>query len=587
MTTHDNFLNPSPKNPSEQDTNLSSQSVTTPQVSAETPVYKVKQRGTLRRRLLMTVLPTTLIPLLVASAIGINITQRQAEEEKLIEIEQQAILSREMANKFLQDALDIKYQLEANPLVIEAIESGTEQVQSQGLLNKNIEQVEQQFASNKLLTPNQTLNNYLKAMTKTQDIAEVILTEENGFNIAYSSPSSDFVQSDEEWWQIGREKGQQVLGSTFDDSTETIVIETVSPLNNPNSDKVLGVAKVSVSTAGLEETLAASVGIKLSDSEALQIIDGQTGNILNTLTSQSSSQSEPIIGGEPVAEVAKIFTEAISAGNIEGAVSSLQEIKGISNVELQGSEKKADLPILTFRSQGRFFKIVSIPDTNFLATMSVEKAEIAKAGDKIAVIFASTSIVLALLATGVILLLARNLSRPLATLANKAQQVADGDLNVQAELQGTQETQTVANNFNNLVKQVNTLIKEQATVAEEHKQEKEKLEQEIYQLVDEVEGALDGDLTVRASLSSMEMSTVADLFNAIIDNLKDTAVQVKDSSTKVSSSLGENEQSIQQLAYQAIQEAEATRKTLGSVEQMSHSIEAVAANANQAATLAD
>ena len=102
--------------------------------------------------------------------------------------------------------------------------------------------------------------------------------------------------------------------------------------------------------------------------------------------------------------------------------------------------------------------------------------------------------------------------------------------------------------------------------ADKERQDKEKLEQEIGQLLGDVGGAMDGDLTVRANLNSMEMSTVADLFNAIIDSLKDIAMQVKTSSTQVSSSLGENEQSIQTLAQQAIEEAQATRQTLGSVQ---------------------
>ena len=92
---------------------------------------------------------------------------------------------------------------------------------------------------------------------------------------------------------------------------------------------------------------------------------------------------------------------------------------------------------------------------------------------------------------------------------------------------------------------------------------------------------------MRASLTSMEMSTVADLFNAIIDSLLDMAIQVKNSSARVSNALGEDQQSMQRLAQQAIKEAQATEKTLGSVEEMSESIQAVAKNANQAATLAD
>jgi len=123
-------------------------------------------------------------------------------------------------------------------------------------------------------------------------------------------------------------------------------------------------------------------------------------------------------------------------------------------------------------------------------------------------------------------------------------------------------------------------------ISSEQQQQKELLEKEITQLIDELQNAVDGDLTVRASLSSLEMSTVADLFNAIIDSLSDIAIQVKESSTEVSSSLEDNEQSIQLLAQQAIDEAEQARNTLNSVEKMSDSIEEVANNAHQAADFA-
>ncbi|MDJ0510967.1 MAG: PhnD/SsuA/transferrin family substrate-binding protein [Crocosphaera sp.] len=124
-------------------------------------------------------------------------------------------------------------------------------------------------------------------------------------------------------------------------------------------------------------------------------------------------------------------------------------------------------------------------------------------------------------------------------------------------------------------------------IAEEQQEAKEQLEQEIYQLLEELQEAVDGDLTVRANLNSMEMSTVADLFNAVIDSLQDIAIQVKNSSARVSNALGEDKQSIEQLAQQASQEAETTLKTLGSVDEMSQFIKAVAKNANQAAILAN
>jgi methyl-accepting chemotaxis protein PixJ len=123
-------------------------------------------------------------------------------------------------------------------------------------------------------------------------------------------------------------------------------------------------------------------------------------------------------------------------------------------------------------------------------------------------------------------------------------------------------------------------------IAAEQRQQKESLEQEIGRLIEDIGNAVDGDLTVRASLESLEMSTVADLFNAIIDNLNDIAVQVKQSSNQVNSSAIVNTESIEQLAVQAVEEAEETRKTLASVAQMSTSIQEVSQNANQASDLA-
>lgn len=192
---------------------------------------------------------------------------------------------------------------------------------------------------------------------------------------------------------------------------------------------------------------------------------------------------------------------------------------------------------------------------------------------------------------GVILIITPSdagISRQLRRLTEFAGKIAAGEPDVRLEYTDRQdEIGVLTRNLNEMAANIEANLEERQQEAERQRQQKETLEQEIYQLIEELQGAVDGDLTVRASLSSMEMSTVADLFNAIIDSLKDIAIQVKDSSTQVNTSLVKNEESIQLLAAQTLQEAEETRKTLNAVEQMSKSIEEVAANANQAATLAD
>ncbi|MGD1919471.1 MAG: methyl-accepting chemotaxis protein [Pleurocapsa sp.] len=138
-----------------------------------------------------------------------------------------------------------------------------------------------------------------------------------------------------------------------------------------------------------------------------------------------------------------------------------------------------------------------------------------------------------------------------------------------------------------MAQQLQTSITSLEAQANEQRQEKEKLESAIFTLIDEVADATEGDLTVRANLDSMELSTVADLFNAIIDNLQEIAIEAQQSTSQVGSSLRRNETEMRFLAEKAIAEAEETRNTLMSVEQLSHSIQAVATNANQAEQIAD
>lgn len=173
------------------------------------------------------------------------------------------------------------------------------------------------------------------------------------------------------------------------------------------------------------------------------------------------------------------------------------------------------------------------------------------------------------------------------TATKTTQKVAAGDLDIQADIEGTLETRTLADSFNKLVRQVRESLKTQQILADEQRQAKEDLETSIYTLIDEISEATEGDLTVRANLNSIELSTVADLFNAIINNLQEIAIEAKQSTSKVGTSLKQNEDAIRLLAKQATVEAEETRNTLLSIEQMSQSIQAVAHNANQAEQIVD
>ena len=193
-----------------------------------------------------------------------------------------------------------------------------------------------------------------------------------------------------------------------------------------------------------------------------------------------------------------------------------------------------------------------------------------------------------ILAVGIVSwLLASLITKPIGTVTEAATSFAEGNLDRTVNLKREDEIGLLAVSFNKMARQLKKSLANAEIQADEQRQEKEKLEEAIYILIDEVSDATEGDLTVRANLDSMELSTVADLFNAIIDNLQEIAVEAKNSTSQVGDSLKQNEIAIRSLAQQAIEEAEETRNTLMSVEQMSRSIQTVAQNADLAEQIVD
>ena len=184
-------------------------------------------------------------------------------------------------------------------------------------------------------------------------------------------------------------------------------------------------------------------------------------------------------------------------------------------------------------------------------------------------------------------LLASRLTRPISEITEAATDLAQGNLDRTVNLERDDEIGVLADSFNTMTQQLQASIADIETKAREQQQQREQLESAISELIEEVIDATEGDLTVRAKLDSMELSTVADLFNAMIDNLQEIAIEAKQSTNQVGSSLQQNEREIRMLAQQAVTEAEETRNTLSSVEQMSQSIQAVAANASQVEQIAD
>lgn len=123
-------------------------------------------------------------------------------------------------------------------------------------------------------------------------------------------------------------------------------------------------------------------------------------------------------------------------------------------------------------------------------------------------------------------------------------------------------------------------------LAEQQRQQKETMQMQLLALLNEVEGATQGDLTVRANITVGEIGTAADFFNAIVESLRRLVIQVQTSTEQVNLSIGNNGKSVQLLADQSLSQATEINHSLEFITQMTYSIEAIAKSAQQAVEIA-
>ncbi|MEB3356500.1 MAG: methyl-accepting chemotaxis protein [Synechococcales bacterium] len=432
----------------------------------------------LRQQLVTRLVPGVVLPVVVVGMVGYILSSVRTTQQALDLLEQQAGSASDLTSALVEDAKRFPDLVAINPLVIEGAKDAGEFVISEELDSLPIDQLEQRFASTKQLWPNSTLSRYMEQTRDTSGLAEIYFTDQHGFVVASSNPTSDFVQSDEEWWQRGQANEPSSLSYTFDDSAGVAGFDVVRPIYDLSNGEFLGLINSFVSAEYFQQVLeVVELSARTFQSKELQIIafddDGQIAPI--AVLNQNGLVTDQI---EPLNEVIAQRVLQISE-LMNGQSGNLQEVAeradfpveviehehtgGHANPGAGGNDTHFGL-VSRVAVQGREYVLTDIANTPWIAVASVEQGEIQAASRNIALLFGGACVAIAAVSSTLIVQLARQLSQPLARLTGSANQVAAGDLNVLASVEGTTETQTLATSFNNLVNRVKSLL--QAQMAE-------------------------------------------------------------------------------------------------------------------------
>lgn len=196
------------------------------------------------------------------------------------------LVDRVLAERSRQVAL-----IASAPTVVDGARKGGELSRSRGLPSLTIPQLEERFKSTRSQQVDDRALAYLRELDSTLDIAEVIVTDRYGYNALTTKPSSDFVQSDEAWWQKAWNNGQSDPNATQDPATQRAVVEVARVVQGTgaNGAERLGVAKAKFSLSWVDSALVqASAGSTVH----VDLVD-TTGKVIATSGNEARFRQLP------------------------------------------------------------------------------------------------------------------------------------------------------------------------------------------------------------------------------------------------------------------------------------------------------
>ncbi len=178
--------------------------------------------------------------------------------------------------------------LAGSPAVVRAALEASQAALRQRLPQLDIPTLERMFNQRRELGGDPDLAAYLRGYAQHSDFAELFFTDSHGYNVLASDRTSDFVQSDEAWWQQAVKTGAYEGAPRYDSSAAVVSLEYDFAIRAPRVARPVGVLKAVFALARLSQLLAAAdlpggVRLEVVDAQGRRIVTPDSAELLRPL----------------------------------------------------------------------------------------------------------------------------------------------------------------------------------------------------------------------------------------------------------------------------------------------------------------
>ncbi len=340
------------------------------------------------------------------------------------------------------------------PNVVAAARGAAEFHRTRDLPSLSTEQIEKAFTDKKSLNLYSGTDAYLtKQVERSPHFAEIFITDEYGYNVALTNPTSDFVQSDEDWWVEAMDNGISVGQVEYDASAGIWSIEISVRIDDDRTGKRLGVMKsvlgVSLIQAVADERAAEITGgkVTISNSDGLLLAETATQHSVSRIMSEDASLSD---SDNPA---------------VEKALSTLESGYDISETEVTGFARSAGQEHYGDAVQGfqgfNWVAIVTEPTASALTPirdLTKVQSDLAKSRKNMLIYSAIAIVLISIVAMILAHMLSSKIIAPLQKLQDAAERVAKGDTTQSVSIKSNDEIEDLAQIFDRMRNSVSILM---------------------------------------------------------------------------------------------------------------------------------
>ena len=263
-----------------------------PQGRTPTPAPRPTQSKSLQRAIVVgaAVVAVAILGLasLVAMRTAANFMSDRADS-RLRDVARRGELVTEQA--LLERARQVEL-IGAAPTIVDAARAGGARAAQLGLIGKPIDVLERQMAETRTLAVSDAARRFLQRQLAPLGIAEIFVTDANGYNAVVTEMTSDFVQSDEPWWRDAVRKGLTTAEAEYDESARQTVVTMAAAIHETDRDRADGVIKIAFGITSLDAALAKAT----SDDVTLDVIDAR-GRVVAS-SAKNAERMKPLPGAD-------------------------------------------------------------------------------------------------------------------------------------------------------------------------------------------------------------------------------------------------------------------------------------------------